>query len=76
MEVSGQIHDPAALPQVKSLRYSLDRGWVGPRAGLDAIEKRKILVPVGNRTPTGRPSSLQYSRYAYWAIPQYSNIFK
>jgi len=27
------------------------RGWVGPRAGLGAVAKRKILVPTGNRTP-------------------------
>jgi hypothetical protein len=25
-------------------------GWVGSRAGLDAVEKRKIGIPAGNRT--------------------------
>jgi hypothetical protein len=25
-------------------------GWVGPRAGLDAVVKRKIPSPAGNRT--------------------------
>jgi hypothetical protein len=25
-------------------------GWLGPRAGLNAMEKRNILVPAGNRT--------------------------
>jgi hypothetical protein len=29
--------------------------WVGPRAGLDDVEK--ILDPAGTRTPTPRPSS-------------------
>jgi hypothetical protein len=35
-EVSGQLHPPATLPIP---RYP----WVSPSAGLDAMEKRKIL---------------------------------
>jgi len=44
MEVSGQLHAPAALPAGKALAvpYST-RGSVGPRAGLGAVAKRKIL---------------------------------
>jgi hypothetical protein len=34
MEVSVQLHAPDALPRGKS--------WVGPRVGMDAVEKRKI----------------------------------
>jgi hypothetical protein len=48
MGVSGQRHAPAALyPRGKNPRYPLDRrlGGVGPRAGLDAGAKRKILCP-------------------------------
>jgi hypothetical protein len=33
-------------------------GWVGPRAGLDAVAKRKkhsIIIPVGNWTQVGQP---------------------
>jgi hypothetical protein len=32
-------------------------GWVGPRAGLDTVAKRKDLniAPTGNRTPVIRP---------------------
>jgi hypothetical protein len=26
-------------------------GWIGPRAGLEAVEKRKIFSPTGNQTP-------------------------
>jgi len=26
-------------------------GWVGPRAGLDVVEKRNFTVPAGIRTP-------------------------
>jgi hypothetical protein len=31
------------------------RDWLGPRAGLDDVEK--ILDPIGTRTPAPRPSS-------------------
>jgi hypothetical protein len=44
MEKSAQLHDPAALPPRKGppgTRWI--GGWVGPRVGLDDVEKRKIL---------------------------------
>jgi hypothetical protein len=41
MEVSGQLHAPDALPPVEIAPDNLFIG--GPRASLDAIEKRKIL---------------------------------
>jgi hypothetical protein len=50
MEVSGQLHVPAALPPVPHWIG----GWVGPRVGLDAVEKRKIL-PYRESNP-GRPA--------------------
>jgi hypothetical protein len=40
MEVSDQLHAPAALPPGKQLLVA--GGWVGPRAVLDAVVKRKI----------------------------------
>jgi hypothetical protein len=42
MEVSGQIHVPAALPQGKAPDTYQIGGWVDTRAGLDAVVKRKI----------------------------------
>jgi len=43
MEVSGQLHAPAALPQGKSFWYPFHwiSVWVGPRAGLAMVAKRK-----------------------------------
>jgi hypothetical protein len=38
MEVSGELLSPAALRP-----YSPDRSWVGPKAGMDAVEKTKII---------------------------------
>jgi hypothetical protein len=39
MEVNGQLHDLAALPPGKERHWI--GGWVGPRAGLDVVVKRK-----------------------------------
>jgi hypothetical protein len=57
IQVNCQFHTPAALPRGKRPRYPLEGGWVGPRAGLDAVAKRKILfiAPAGNWIP-GRPA--------------------
>jgi hypothetical protein len=43
MDVSGQLHAPATLPPGKALLGThWIGGWVGPRAVLDAVVKRKI----------------------------------
>jgi hypothetical protein len=39
MEVSGQLYAPAVLPPVPT-EYG---GWVGLRAGLDAMAKKKKI---------------------------------
>jgi hypothetical protein len=44
MEVSGKLHALAALPpRERALGTHWIGGWVGPRVGLDAVEKRQIL---------------------------------
>jgi hypothetical protein len=43
MEVCGQLHAQAALPPGKEPLVPIEYGdWVGPRAVLDAVVKRKI----------------------------------
>jgi hypothetical protein len=43
MGVSGQLHAPAALPpSERAAGTHWIGGWVGPRAVLDAVAKRKI----------------------------------
>jgi hypothetical protein len=61
MEVSGQLHAPAALPPGKSLRYPSNkrRGEPQSRSGLHVEEK--ILDPTGTSTPTPRSSSQPYN---------------
>jgi hypothetical protein len=49
MEESGQLHAPAALPPGKEPSPGIHwvGGLVGPRAGLNTMEKRKILTLAG-----------------------------
>jgi hypothetical protein len=52
MEVSGQLHDPAALPhRERATGTHLIGGWVGLRAVLEAVAKRKILSPRPESNP-------------------------
>jgi hypothetical protein len=56
MEVNEQLHAPAALLSgERSLGTHWIGGWVGPRAGLDTVVKRKILSPCQESNPD-RPS--------------------
>jgi len=46
MEVSGQLHAPTALaPRERAPVTHSIGGWMGPRAGLGAMVKRKISSP-------------------------------
>jgi hypothetical protein len=66
MEASGQLHAPAHLTlgkKVSGTQWTV--GWVGPRAGLDAMSKRN-LTPARNRTPSIHTVAC---RYTNWAIP-------
>jgi len=57
MEVSGQLYVPAALsPGIG--------GWVGPRAVLEAVVKRKIPRPrreFSTKTPIIQPIAQRYT---------------
>jgi hypothetical protein len=61
MEVSGQLHAPAALPPGEGTPGThWIGGWVDPKAGPDDVEKRKSLTLPGlELRPFSRPSRSQ-----------------
>jgi hypothetical protein len=59
MEVSSQLHVPAALPQGKQLPGTdCVGGWLGPRTGMDVVDERNIssLPPGIESRFLGRPA--------------------
>jgi hypothetical protein len=65
MEVCGQLHAAAAL--LPGIEPFVPRwiGWVGPRAVLEAVVKRKIPSPrqeSNSRTAIVQPVALSYHR--------------
>jgi hypothetical protein len=74
MGVSGQHHAPAALyPRGKDPRYHWTGGWVGPRAGLDAQARRRILCLRWGSNP-GRPVR---SLTLYWlSYPRILSLYE
>jgi hypothetical protein len=61
MEVSGQLHAPAALPQRKEPLVPI--GWETGRAVLDAAVKRKIPSPRWESNPTTQTVQVVAQRY-------------
>jgi hypothetical protein len=47
-----------SFPRVKSPLHSFIRGLIGPRTGLDAATKRKVLSTAENRTPAVHPTCI------------------
>jgi hypothetical protein len=74
MEVSGQLHAPAALsPKERAPSTHWIGGWVGPRAVLDAVVKRKIISPCRESNPRTPIVQLVAQRYTDWAIMALKN---
>jgi hypothetical protein len=72
MVVSGQLHAPAALPpmEIDPGTYWIG-GWMGPRAVLDAVVKRKIPSPhreSNRRTLIVQPVTHRYTDWAIMAL--------
>jgi hypothetical protein len=68
LEVSGQLHAPTALPPgERAPGTHWIGGWVGPKAGIDAVKKRKILDCTQSNPgrPARRYTNSPYSPYRY-----------
>jgi hypothetical protein len=62
MEESDQLHAPAALlPVERAPGTHWVEAWVGPRAGLEAMDKRKSLTSARNRIPAVQPIARRYT---------------
>jgi hypothetical protein len=70
MEVSGQLHAPAALPRGKSLIIHWIRGGVGPEPVWALRRREKSLTPAGNRTQAVQPLIPPLYRLSY--VPRLS----
>jgi hypothetical protein len=71
--VSGQLHAPASLPLGKEPpgTHSIG-GWVGLRASLDDVKKRKFLILPGlELRPLGHPARSKLYRLRYPATCPY-----
>jgi hypothetical protein len=64
MEVSGQLHAPAALPGKITLGTHWLGGWMDPRACLGTMKKRKIL-PLPGMEPSSPARSPSLYRLSY-----------
>jgi hypothetical protein len=61
MKMSHQLHAPVALqPGKEAFGTYWIGGWVDPRAGLDAVEKRKTLALARKHTLTFQPVASRY----------------
>jgi hypothetical protein len=58
MEVSGQVHAPAALNPGKSPWYPLDRRLGGPQNRPGRYREKKNIAPAGNPTPAVQPVAI------------------
>jgi hypothetical protein len=68
MEVSGQLHAPAASLPGKEPSVPIG-GWVGPITGPDKLSKWKIPSNRRDSNPDYPIFQLLVSRYTDWAIP-------
>jgi hypothetical protein len=58
--MNGELHVPTDLPNERVPSVHSIGGFLGPIAGLDAVEKRKITYPGGNQ-PADQPVTHRYA---------------
>jgi hypothetical protein len=69
IDVSGQLHAPGHFtPRERAPGTHWIGGWVGPRAVLEAVVKRRIPSPRRESNPRTPIVQLVAQRYTDWAI--------
>jgi hypothetical protein len=72
MEVSGELHAPNRFTfKERAPNTHWIGGWVGFRAGLEAVEQKKVSCPAGNLTPSVQTAARHYTD---GAMQEYSNL--
>jgi hypothetical protein len=66
MEMSGQLHSPAALPSGKELPVHFLGDWVSPRIGISTVKEEQSPTSAENWSPAVQPVG---HRYTDGAIP-------
>jgi hypothetical protein len=66
----GQLHTLASLLPGKEPGTHYVGGCMGPRAGVNAVEKIKIHVPAVNRIPAVLPIAFHYADWARLQIAE------
>jgi hypothetical protein len=77
MEASGEFHAPAALLPGKNSGNHWIRGWVGLRAGLDAMTWTKNRRPCRNSNPGRSARSLvtMQTELPWYSVSKFVNNF-
>jgi hypothetical protein len=79
MEVSGQLHDPAALPPGKEPRYPLDRRLCGPKSRSESGGEEKNSQPrreSNPRTSIVQPVDQRYTTGLYRLLVILCEMYK
>jgi hypothetical protein len=80
MEVSGQLHEPAALPPGKSLIIHCICRWVDPRTNTETLITNDYTyraIPASSSQPSGTEFLLVYTRkYHRYGDFGFSPVFK
>ena len=63
MEVSGQLHAPATLPQGRDNCTHPIRSWVVPRDSMDRFGRENLLPLLGFKPRTVQPVASRYVAY-------------
>jgi len=75
MEVNGQLHAPAGLPQGKKPQYPLDRKLIGPHSRFGRGDEEKKYPPPGKEPRLFSPLSQSLHWLCYPGYNLYMGMY-